>query len=65
MGIALFKAQFRVSADRFEVAAIPLAAMQIWRVGLAAADAWQISITRTDVGIECLLSLRLVVPGRT
>ncbi|WP_334372380.1 phage protein NinX family protein [Enterobacter hormaechei] len=24
MGVALFKAQFRVSADRFEVAAVPL-----------------------------------------
>jgi hypothetical protein len=58
MGVALFKAQLRVSADRFEVAAVPLAAMQIW-IGLAAADAWQISITRADEGVESLLSLRL------
>ena len=27
MGVAFFKAQFRVSADRFEVTAVPLAAM--------------------------------------
>jgi hypothetical protein len=46
------------------VAAVPLAAMQIRRVGLAAADAWQIGITRADVGVECLLSLRFVVTGR-
>ncbi len=64
MGIALFKAQFRVSAYSLEVAAVPLAAMEIGWVGLAAANAWQISITRTDVGVECLLSLRLVVTGR-
>ncbi len=64
MGVAFFKAQLRVGTDRFEVAAVPLAAMQIRRIGLAAADAWQISITRTDVGVECLLSLRLVVTVR-
>lgn len=64
MGVAFFKAQLRVGADRFEVTAVPLAAVQIRRVGLAAADARKTSITRTDVGVECLLSLRLVVPGR-
>lgn len=65
MGVALFKAKFRVSADRFEVAAIPLAAVEIGWVSLSAADAWQTGITRPNKGVESLLSLRLVVPGRS
>jgi hypothetical protein len=65
MSVALFKTQLRVSADRFEVAAVPLAAMQIRRVGLAATDAWQTSITSADVGVECLLSLGFVVTVRS
>jgi hypothetical protein len=65
MSVALFKTQLRVSANRFEVAAVPLAAMQIRRVGLAATDAWQTSITSADVGVECLLSLGFVVTVRS
>lgn len=64
MGVALFKAQLRVGAYRFEVSAIPLAAVQIRWIGLAATDAWQIGITRPDIGVESLLSLCLVVTGR-
>ncbi|VAG87604.1 Uncharacterised protein [Enterobacter hormaechei] len=64
MGVALFKAQFRVSTDCFEVAAVPLAAMQIGRISLTTADAWQIGIARTDEGVESLLSLGFVVTVR-
>lgn len=61
MGVAFFKAQFRVSTYCLEMAAIPLATMQIRRIGLAAADAWQIGVARTDKGVESFLSLSLVV----
>ena len=63
MGVAFFKAQFRVSTYCLEMAAIPLATMQIRRIGLATADAWQIGVARTDQGVASFLSLSLVLSG--
>jgi hypothetical protein len=59
MGVSLFKSQFRISADRLEVAAVPLSAMQIWWIGLSTTDAWLITVAITNEVIECLLCLRL------
>ena len=61
IGVTLFKAQFRETADRFEVAAVPLAAMQIGRIGFAATDAGLVMVSKADELVEGLLGLLLEV----